>query len=486
MKKSILFLLLMPLFIQAQTLKETELDKIVKEAFSQQKVAGASVLIAQNGKIILNKGYGFAHLGFGIPATPQTKYFIVGANTTVLGAAIMQLVEKGALSLDDEITKYLPGFNVQNNKITIRHLLTSTSGLPDYHHLGDPLTGQAYQPKAMDEVIDLFENKPFTMKPGMKYDWSISNFALLVSILQNVTNQRYEDYLRTNIIAPLGMQETEYLTQKKLIPQFAQGYHFSDSSFYPATESLLKYDLSTRVVSTTGDMYKLLEGLKQGKAISRQSFMLMTSREEAAKNNSGNFGYMISIPKLENYNAMGFGGTLDGYSIFLNYYPEKEITIIIFTNTGGFGARFIGRQIARKMLGLPPLPVSEQAKKIISDLPITKQEQLNMAGTYIVKRTVTNSSSPLTYNMGKRTIRVFTEIDQLMLQQFGELPEPLLKQADGTFEVKNGRQRKIISFKNENNNIVISIVQPSYIDSGAKIGNADVKTFHGAAFENLK
>ncbi len=140
---------------------------------------------------------------------------------------------------------------MQNNKITIRHLLTSTSGLPDYHHLGDPLTGQAYQPKALDEVIDLFENKPFTMKPGMKYDWSISNFALLVSILQKVTNQRYEDYLRTNIIAPLGMQETEYLTQKKLIPQFAQGYHFSDSSFYPATESI-----EIRSFHTGGEHYR--------------------------------------------------------------------------------------------------------------------------------------------------------------------------------------------------------------------------------------
>jgi CubicO group peptidase (beta-lactamase class C family) len=199
MRKSILFLLLMPLFLRAQTFKKTELDKIVKAAFAQQKAAGASILIAQNGKIILNKGYGFAHLGFRVPATPQTKYLIVGAGQIVLGAAIMQLVDKGDLSLDDEITKYLPGFNVQGHKITIRHLLTFTSGLPDYHYLGDPNSGQAYQPKAMDEVIDVFENKPFTMKPGTKFDWSISNFALLVSILQKVTNQRYEDYIRTNI-----------------------------------------------------------------------------------------------------------------------------------------------------------------------------------------------------------------------------------------------------------------------------------------------
>ncbi len=110
-----------------------------------------------------------------------------------------------------------------------------------------------------------------------------------------------------------------------------------------------------------------------------------------------------------------------------------------------------------------------------------------MAGTYIVKRTITDSSSPLTYNMSKRTMRVFTEIDQLMLQQFGELPEPIFKQADGNFAISSN-PGLIISFKNENNNAVLNISTSAgaYIDSGARIGNADVKTFHRAAFENLK
>jgi CubicO group peptidase (beta-lactamase class C family) len=88
MKKSILLLLLMPLFFHAQTFNKTELDRIVKEAFAQQKLAGASVLIAQNGKIILSKGYGFAHLGFNVPAADDTKYFIIGPGAVMLAAAI--------------------------------------------------------------------------------------------------------------------------------------------------------------------------------------------------------------------------------------------------------------------------------------------------------------------------------------------------------------------------------------------------------------
>ncbi|MGI8581078.1 MAG: serine hydrolase domain-containing protein [Chitinophagaceae bacterium] len=267
MKKSILLLLLMPLILQAQTFKKTELDIFVKEAFAQQKVAGASVLIAQNGKIILNKGYGFAHLGFRVPATPQTKYFIVGPSTLVLATAIMQQVEKGNLSLGDEIKKYLPDFPLQDKKVTIRHLLTSTSGIPDYHYLGDPIEGQAYQPKALDEVIDLFANKPFLMEPGAKFDWSISNFTLLTAILEKITKQRYQDYLKENFVAPLLLQETEYLDPIKLIPNFADGYHSMDTSLSTATGSLLKYDYSLRLVSTTGDIYKLWEGVRKNKCL---------------------------------------------------------------------------------------------------------------------------------------------------------------------------------------------------------------------------
>jgi hypothetical protein len=109
-----------------------------------------------------------------------------------------------------------------------------------------------------------------------------------------------------------------------------------------------------------------------------------------------------------------------------------------------------------------------------------------MTGTYIVKGSITDSSAALTYNMWKRTIRVFTELDQLMMQWFGELPEPLLKQADGSFAIRS-QPGLGISFKSENNNTVLSITSArSYIESGSRIGNADVKTFHGAAFENLK
>ncbi len=213
--------------------------------------------------------------------------------------------------------------------------------------------------------------------------------------------------------------------------------------------------------------------------------MLMTSREEAAKNNSGNFGYGISLNKEEHFDAIGNSGSLQGFSYSYFHYPEKDITIVILTNTGSQNARDMGSQIARKMLGLSPLPVKKTSIKILADLPLTTEEKMNVAGTYVIKMQLVENTTSLTHNMYKRTIRVFTEIDQLMLQLFGELPEPLLKQADGNFAIRSSPEM-IISFKHENNNVGMSLIRQAFIISGSRIGTADVKTFHAAALENLK
>ncbi len=479
MKRITLFLLLMPLFLRAQTFKTTELDKIVKEAFAQHKAAGASVLIAQNGKIILNKGYGFAHLGFRIPATPQTKYFIVGPQTIVLATAIMQQVERGNLSLDDEIQKYLPHFPLQGKKVLIRHLITSTSGIPDYHYLGDSFSGQE-QYKTQDEVINMFAGKPFLIEPGSKFDWSISNFALLTAILEKITHQRYQDYLQANFIDPLLLQETEYLEQDKLIPNFAQGY--IDTSFSRVPGSLFKFDYSTRLVSTTGDLYKLWVGLKKNKLITATSFTLMTSREEAKKNNSGNYGYGIRLYKLENFEGIRASGGLSNYSSYLYHIPQKDIIIIVLATDATMAAPDIGSRIARKMLGLPPLPFNSQ--KSIAHLPVSNTETSLISGTYAISRKL-NSGGALTYNTYKRTLRVFVENDRLLIQRFGELPHLLLKQEDSSFRIREA-PTTIIKFLSENGKTIVSMISPEYNDTGAMIGKADAKTFHSAAFENLK
>ena len=267
----------------AQEIDPVNLDAFVTTTFQNLNIAGASVLVTQKGKIMLNKGYGFADLSHNVPASSGTKYFLVGPGGMLLSAAILQLIEQGKISLDDEASKYLPNFPWQSRPVKIRHLLNSTSGIIDYHYLGDPLESTYRTPKASDEVIGLFAGKTFTSEvPGTKWDWSISNFALLVEILEKVTGASYQAYLQKNIITPLDLKETAYLEEAQLIKNFARGYEKQKNELFPTYESLLTYDPSLRISTSTGDLLKIWEGIKNHKLISAKSYALMTTPEGAA------------------------------------------------------------------------------------------------------------------------------------------------------------------------------------------------------------
>jgi len=134
----------------------TDLDAVAQRMIAQERVAGASVLVMQRGKVLLHKGYGYADLGLEAPAKDETTYHVVGPMLPFTGIAVMQLVERGKLSLEDGLSKHVPEFPMQGHQVTIRQLLNHTSGIVDYHYLGDPTEATSRQPKALDEVMALY------------------------------------------------------------------------------------------------------------------------------------------------------------------------------------------------------------------------------------------------------------------------------------------------------------------------------------------
>src|SRR5580692_9265561 len=201
----------------------TTFDFVVQRSMAQEGVVGASVLVAQGGKILLHKGYGFADLGLEAAAKDETVYHIVGPMLPFTGVAVMQLMERGKLSIDDDISKYVPEFPLQGHHVTIRQLLNHTSGIVDYHYLGDPIEATSRLPKALDEVMALYAGKKWVNEPGAKWDWSISGFQLLVTILERVTGESYADYVQQNILTPAGVKSTTYCDDFTLTPGLSHG-----------------------------------------------------------------------------------------------------------------------------------------------------------------------------------------------------------------------------------------------------------------------
>ncbi len=138
--------------------------------------------------------------------------------------AVMQLVERGELSLDDDIAKYIPEFPTQGHHVTIRQLISDTSGIVDYHYRGDPLESSVRQPKAMDEVIALFANGQWVHEPGTQWDWSISNVQLLDEIIERVSGEPFADYMQQNLFAPAGAVATTMCDNSSVIHGLSHAY----------------------------------------------------------------------------------------------------------------------------------------------------------------------------------------------------------------------------------------------------------------------
>jgi len=168
------------------------LDSIARAALASEPMAGLSVAVLRGRDTLLLAGYGSADIGLGAPVTPATTFRVIGM--PVLAAALLQQVEAGRLRLDDDASRLLPDFPWQGRRVTVRQLMDATSGLPDYHYLGDPHLARRGVPKAQDEVTALFAGLPFTHEPGAKWQWTISGFHLAGGLLERLTGKPYGDY----------------------------------------------------------------------------------------------------------------------------------------------------------------------------------------------------------------------------------------------------------------------------------------------------
>src|SRR5688572_18291344 len=149
------------------------LDSIMRDAVDRYRLAGVSAAVVHGRDTLLNRGYGSAELGLKVPATSTTRYRVLGPH---LAVAVMQQVERGRVSLSDDVAQLITSFPWQGKRVTLRQLMDASSGLPDFHYLGDAEYRTIAMPKAPDEVTALVAGVPFTHEPGASWQWTITGF----------------------------------------------------------------------------------------------------------------------------------------------------------------------------------------------------------------------------------------------------------------------------------------------------------------------
>ncbi|SPE60814.1 Beta-lactamase (modular protein) [Verrucomicrobia bacterium] len=296
---------------------------------------GLAVLIAQDGKILFEKGYGLADVAHHVPITPETKFRIGSITKQFTAAAILKLQEQGKLSVKDKLSKYIPDFP-RGDEVTLHHLLTHTSGIHSYtSHPG--FLEKVTKPTKTEEIIESIKKDPYDFDPGKKWLYDNSGFLLLGYIVEKVSAENYGDFLRENFFQPLGMTNTGVYRNGTHLDHEALGYEYGDGKFTNG----LDWDMSWAggagaLYSTVEDLYRWNEGMFSGKVISQASLKAAFTPVQTEENKSDHledgYGYGLSIAMFRGAQEISHGGGLNGFSSFLLRVPREHLTVVVLAN----------------------------------------------------------------------------------------------------------------------------------------------------------
>ncbi|MEY7998908.1 serine hydrolase [Clostridium sp. Mt-5] len=310
-----------------------------------------SVLVAQNGKILLDKGYGKSDFEQNIQNAPDTTFPIGSMTKQFTAMAIMQLVEKGLINVNDPLSKYIPDFP-NGNIITIENLLTHSSGIVNCTNLPEFWSMSQDSLKDINKVIDLFKNKPLEFKPGTNFSYSNSGYILLGYIVTKTSGMSYEDYLEKNIFQPLNMKNTG-LSYKGTEKIYSSTGYSGYLDVYPVSdEATLNGSYGAGCLySSTEDLYKWDRALYTEKLVKKSTLENIFSNHIAMTPSGPYYGYGWMLASGKYGKEIYHGGNTVGFTSNIARYPDKDLTIIILSNIGYYNINPLNDTLADIALG---------------------------------------------------------------------------------------------------------------------------------------
>jgi CubicO group peptidase (beta-lactamase class C family) len=371
------------------TLPMPEPEKVIDSVLSEVtrgESSGVAVLVARDGKILFEKGYGFANIENSVPVTPETKFRIGSITKQFTAAAILRLQEKGKLNVTNTLAQYIPDFP-RGGEVTLRHLLTHTSGIHSYTSKPDFMEN-ARLGTTPEALIDSIKKDPFDFSPGEKWDYCNSGYFLLGWIVEKVSGQPYAEYLKKEFFEPLGMNDTGIHTATAILKHEATGYSYENGKFQKA----MNWDMSKAggagaIYSTVGDLFRWNEAVFNGKVLSEASleaaFTPVITKQDtdlSGKKETG-YGYGWGVGNLRGLKAIGHGGGLHGFLSDLARYPGQKFTVVVLANALVAPSGLVPSAIAAQ---LAPLYLWREmkAREIPSTVAVAPESLAAFVGRY--------------------------------------------------------------------------------------------------------
>ncbi|WP_165763870.1 serine hydrolase domain-containing protein [Halalkalibacter urbisdiaboli] len=315
-------------------------------ALSKLGYFNGSVLVALEGTVFINKGFGMANIELEVVNTSKTIFGIGSISKQFTAAAILVLQEKNLIRVTEPISKYLPEYP-NGEKITIHHLLTHSSGIPNYTELSN-FDETVKFPVTIEERVNYFKDVPLVFEPGERFEYCNSNYALLTYIIEIITNRSFESILNDIFFNPLGMKHTGRYDYRKIIKNRASSYGLLGDIVNAEFMDMSHFSGDGGLYSTTEDLFIWDQALHSGKILHKESYSLMTTIHEA------NYGYGLILfeERIRNKarKVIAHGGGIKGFVCDFRNYIDDKLTIIVLSNFFTTQSRKVANALARIVL----------------------------------------------------------------------------------------------------------------------------------------
>jgi len=311
----------------------TGMDQRIQAEMAANNIPGVLIGVASRGHLVHVKSYGMANVELGVPVSDSTVFEIGSISKQFVATAIMLLVEEGRVGLDVGIHEYLYDLPSEWLGVTVRQLLTHTSGIPDYEEIQ---TYEAYRFRfTPEQIIRVAHSRPMDFEPGTGWYYSNTGYFLLSLIVERVEGRPLGQVLRSRIFEPLGMNQTRLADPEDIIPHRASGYWVDRMGI-----ELLNRD-ATQTSSTLGaggiassvhDMAKWDEALYGDRILSEESKSAMWTPTVLPNGDSTGYGFGWSVGEYRGHRSVGHGGQVAGFVADFRRLPDQELAIIVFAN----------------------------------------------------------------------------------------------------------------------------------------------------------
>jgi len=309
-------------------------DEFVNSELRAQHIPGVALAVVRGGKIIKTAGYGMANVELSVPAKPESIFQTGSVGKQFTAAAVMMLVEDGKVGLDDKISKYFPDSPPAWKDIAVRHLLTHTSGIPDYT---SEKAGGAVNMRTdytEEELVKKIAGLPLDFQPGEKWSYSNSGYLILGVLIHHLSGEFYGDFLQHRVFQPLQMNSTRIISEADIVPNRSAGYRLVKGELKnqewvaPSLNTTADGALYTNVL----DLAKWDAALYTERLLKKSSFDQMWTPVKLNSGKTSPYGFGWRVAEVNGHRLLEHGGAWQGFTMHISRYVDDQLTIIVMTN----------------------------------------------------------------------------------------------------------------------------------------------------------